>query len=55
MQCEHLRSGCVGPQQEVTEPQFIAAIIYTDQLLSNAGKFMGLDRYQLFQEILLYD
>lgn len=53
--CALQGTGCFGPQQEVTESQFIAAIIYTDHLLSNAGKFIGLDQYQLFQEILLND
>lgn len=46
--CALQGTGCFGPQQEVTELQFIAAVIYIDLLLANAGKFIGLDQYQLF-------
>lgn len=29
--------------------------MYTDHLLSNLGKFIGLNQYQLFKGILLYE
>lgn len=53
--CALQGTGRFGPQQQPTEPQLTAAIAYTHHLLSNAGKFIGLDQYHLFQEILLYD